>query len=104
MSVAPVSAAGSVAGLERLLGVSPGTGAAPAGATSFRTMLLDGISSVDRKIGAAEAEVRAFAIDDSIPVHQVTFALEQARLSLELMLQVRSRLVEGYQQIMGMQL
>jgi flagellar hook-basal body complex protein FliE len=34
----------------------------------------------------------------------VTFALEQARLSLELMLQVRSRLVEGYQQIMGMQL
>jgi flagellar hook-basal body complex protein FliE len=104
MSVAPVPAAGSIAGLERLLGAQPGASPAPAGGESFRSMLLDGVASVDRKIGAAEAQVRAFAIDDSIPVHQVTFALEQARLSLELMLQVRSRLVEGYQQIMGMQL
>ena len=31
-------------------------------------------------------------------------ALEQARLSLELMMQVRSRLLEGYQEIMRMQL
>jgi len=101
-AIAPASA---VAGIERLLGTS--STAAPAasgGSGSFSSMLLDGVASVDRKMAAADAQVRAFAIDDSIPVHQVTFALEQAKLSLELMLQVRSRMVEGYQQIMGMQL
>ena len=30
-----------------------------------------------------------------MPVHQVTYALEQARLSMELMMQVRSQLIEG---------
>jgi flagellar hook-basal body complex protein FliE len=95
----------ALAGVERLLGAAPAAAASPpTGAASFSRILLDGIGSVDRKMAAADAQVRAFALDDSIPVHQVTFALEQARLSLELMLQVRSRLVEGYQQIMGMQL
>jgi flagellar hook-basal body complex protein FliE len=48
--------------------------------------------------------VRAFALDDSVPVHQVTVALEQARLSVELALQVRERLVDGFREIMNTQL
>lgn len=85
------------------LGVSAHSSAAPYG-VSFSQLLLDGVHSANRNIATAEAQVRAFALDDSVPVHRVTFALEQARLSLELMLQVRARLVEGYQQIMAMQL
>jgi flagellar hook-basal body complex protein FliE len=72
--------------------------------TSFAQMLSDGIASVDAKAQTADSMVRAFALDDSIPVHQVSFALEQARASLSLMLQVRNRMVEGYQQLMNMQL
>ncbi|RYD69537.1 MAG: flagellar hook-basal body complex protein FliE [Verrucomicrobiaceae bacterium] len=72
--------------------------------TSFSAMLSDGISNVEGKVAEAERMAKAFVLNDSIPVHQVTFALEQARLSLELMLQVRSRLVDGYQQLMNMQL
>jgi flagellar hook-basal body complex protein FliE len=34
----------------------------------------------------------------------VTFALEQARLSTELMMQVRARILDGFQEIMRMQL
>jgi flagellar hook-basal body complex protein FliE len=71
---------------------------------SFSQLLTDGLQSVSTKQVQADNMVRAFVLDDSIPVHQVTFALEQARLSLELMLQVRGRLVEGYQQLMNMQL
>jgi len=71
---------------------------------SFGRMLVDGINGVSDKLSSADATARAFALDDSIPVHQVTYALEQARLSFELMLQVRSRLLEGYQQLMNMQL
>ncbi len=74
------------------------------GASSFSQLLLDGIDDVSSKMIEADKQVRAFVLDDSIPVHHVTFALEQARLSLELMVQVRGRLVESYQQLMNMQL
>lgn len=70
----------------------------------FAQMLSNGIEDVNAKQLNADAMVHAFALDDTIPVHQVTFALEQAQLSLELMLQVRNRLLEGYQQLMNMQL
>lgn len=71
---------------------------------SFSQMIENGIDSVNAKVNAADRAVQSFVLDDSIPVHQVSFALEQARLSLEMMMQVRGRLVEGYQQIMQMQL
>ena len=88
-----------------------GVGIAPAGASlpapptgSFASLLMNGIGAADAKVTAADEAVRAFALDDAVPLHQVTYALEQARLSMELMLQVRSRLLEGYQQLMNMQL
>lgn len=76
----------------------------PPVSNSFENLLMDGIGQVDAKVTQADQLVRDFAIDDSIPVHQVTYALEQARMSVELMMQVRSRLVEAYQDIMKMQL
>lgn len=72
--------------------------------TSFSGLLLEGLGQVDRKVAEADAMATAFTLDDTIPVHQVTYALEQARLSVELMVQVRSRLLEGYQELMRMQL
>jgi len=101
MSVPPIAAIGAADPLQATQTALP-TG--PMGGASFSQMLLSGIDRVDQKLVHADAMAKAFALDDSIPLHQVTFALEEARLSLELMLQVRSRLVEGYQQIMGMQL
>ncbi|MEI9997600.1 MAG: flagellar hook-basal body complex protein FliE [Rhizomicrobium sp.] len=72
--------------------------------TSFADLLSGGIDAVNTKVLDADKIARAFALDDSIPVHQVTFALEQARMSLELMTQVRQRLLDGYQQLMNMPL
>jgi flagellar hook-basal body complex protein FliE len=74
-----------------------------AGPTAF-SRLLNGVESVGNDVLNADRLVRDFALNDSIPVHQVTYALEQARLSLNLMMQVRNRLVEAYQQMMNMQL
>ena len=76
----------------------------PASGASFSQILLNGIEAVNQRVVHADAMVRAFAVDDSVPLHQVTFALEEARLSVELMMQVRSRLVESYQRMMEMQL
>ena len=70
---------------------------------SFEQMLSRGLEATDKSIAEAESQVRAFTLDSDVPAHQVMFALEQARLSMEMMVQVRNRLVEGYQQIMNMQ-
>lgn len=75
----------------------------PSGST-FTDLVSDGLTGVNAKALHAESMVRSFALDDSIPVHQVTFALEQARLQMELVMQIRGRLVEAYQQLMNMQL
>ena len=72
--------------------------------SGFGDILMSGLRAVDTKVDFAEQLVRQFAVDDSIPVHQVTIALEQARLSVELAMQVRTRLVEGYRELMNMQL
>jgi len=76
----------------------------PAPTASFGAMLLNGLHGVDAKVGNADQLVRQFALGDDIPVHQVTMALEQARLSVELAMQVRARLVESYRELMNMQL
>lgn len=78
--------------------------APPPPAQGFGALLLSGLHALDAKLDAADALVRSFAVDDSIPVHQVTMALEEARLSVELAMQVRARLVEGYRDLMNMQL
>ncbi|MET0182995.1 MAG: flagellar hook-basal body complex protein FliE [Caulobacterales bacterium] len=75
---------------------SPGSG--------FSDMLARGVEAVENKIDAANEIVRDFAIDDTIPIHEVTIALEEARLAVELALQIRTRLVDGYREIMNMQL
>ena len=71
---------------------------------SFASILAEGIRSIETKIAQADEMVKAFALDDSIPVHQVTYALEEARLSVELAMQVRARLLESYRDLMNMQL
>lgn len=79
-------------------------GAAPAPAgTSFTDLLTAGLRQVDAKVGQADALVRAFAEGQAVPVHQVTLALEQARLAVELATQIRTRLIETYREFMTMQ-
>ena len=105
MTAAPIVPVEQVSAANRLAQVQDmAQSQKPVAPTSFSQLLTDGIDKVNRNVLDADNQVRAFALDDSVPVHQVTFALSQAQLSLELMMQVRGRLVEGYQQLMNMQL
>lgn len=70
----------------------------------FADLLLQGVDKVNHQVLQAQSVASAFAVDDSIPVHQVTYALEQARLSTEFMLQVRAKLTDGLQELLRMQL
>lgn len=92
MTVDPIQAISALTSFDGPAPRQPGT--APPQIT-FSGVLLGGVEQVNQNLLKADAAVTAFALDDSIPLHQVTYALEQARLSFELLLQVRSRLVEG---------
>lgn len=100
----PVPAIGSpLEIMPSALAGGPASTSKPAG-TSFDQMLIQGIENVNQNVVEADLLVQNFALNGDVAPHQVTFALEQSRLSLELMMQVRSRLVEGYQELMRMQL
>lgn len=96
-AIAPVDLAAA-----ELLGIAgaraPGTDRA-----SFAEILAQGVETTTSKLVEADRMVAQYAIDGSIPLHQVSYALEEARLSFELMIQVRNRLLEASQQLMNMQ-
>lgn len=77
-------------------------GTQPSG--GFASIISDSLARMDAKIAHADQMVAQFAIDDSTPIHHVTIALEEARLSVELAMQVRQRFVEGYRELMNLQL
>lgn len=102
----PVGAAGAIAPSPWVAAPAPvaAPAAAAPGSASFGDLLAGGLRQIDQRVASADALVRSFALDDNVPLHQVTFALEQARLSVELAMQVQNRLVESYRQLMNMQL
>lgn len=73
-------------------------------AEGFAQMLAEGVGKTDASIQAAEKQLAAFAAGENIPPHQVMLALEDARMSFQFALQVRGKLVEGFQELMRMQL
>lgn len=81
-----------------------GVAALAAPAQGFGSLLTSGLAAVDARVTKADALLAAFARGDSIPVHEVSLALEQARLSVEIAAEVRTRLLEVYRDFMTMQL
>jgi flagellar hook-basal body complex protein FliE len=98
---APVSAISAVDPIyNQLLGVA---NVSSPGKQPFAQILSDGIKAIENKLAKADQMVIAYASGEDVPLHRVTYALEEARLSFELMLQIRNRLVEASQQLLNMQ-
>jgi flagellar hook-basal body complex protein FliE len=105
MVLDPISAGAIVAKVAPLVGPAPlARDTLSSNAGAFGKMLVEGVDRANQAQIDADKMVKAFTLDDSIPIHQVTFALEEARFSLELLVQMRNRMLESYQQIMNMQL
>lgn len=71
---------------------------------SFGDIMTQGISQVNEGIQSANVNLEKLATGEKISTHDLMISLEQAKYQLELALEVRNRLVEGYQEIMRMQL
>ncbi len=69
----------------------------------FADWLSGEINAVNQQIQTAEVKVQKLAMGEEDNLHQVMLSLEKAKLGFELALQVRNKLLEGYQEIMRMQ-
>lgn len=104
MAIAPIGAIGSTMAASINPALQPSPAAAQVAGTGFGDLLANGLAGVDAKVAKADGLMKSFALGEAIPVHQVTIALEEARIAVELAVQVRERLTESYRSFMNMQL
>ena len=81
-----------------------GTAAQGVGGPSFASKLQEAVQSVDRAQTFRDEIVDGAVTGQVGEVHDVMIAAEEAQLAFELMLEVRNKLLESYNQIMQMQL
>jgi flagellar hook-basal body complex protein FliE len=66
--------------------------------------MLDGlVGSVEAKSSAAQAATRKVLMGDSDQLHQSVIAMQEASVAFTMMVEVRNKLVESYQELMRMQ-
>ena len=83
---------------------STAVGIARTPATDFADLLGEGLAKTDASLKTADTQLRQLAAGADIPVHDVMISMEKARLNLMLVVEVRNRVIEGYQELMRMQL
>lgn len=69
----------------------------------FRSTLNNFLHEVNDLQEEDQQTTEAFLKGEITDLHQVTIAAQKARVSLELLLNVRNKLIESYQEIMRMQ-
>jgi flagellar hook-basal body complex protein FliE len=78
--------------------------ATPADGNSFSSLLGKMVSDVNaQQLGSAQT-VNALQSGANVPLHQAVISMEEASVSFQLMVEVRNRLLESYQEIMRMQM
>ncbi|PKM87220.1 MAG: flagellar hook-basal body complex protein FliE [Firmicutes bacterium HGW-Firmicutes-12] len=70
----------------------------------FGEFLKESLNKVNSDLLTSENLTRDFALGKDVELHQVVLASEQASLALQLTIQIRTKIVEAYQEIMRMQL
>jgi len=69
----------------------------------FGRMVASAIGGVNEQLLASQADLQQLAAGNVQNLHQIMIRLEESRLSFQLLLQVRNRLLEAYQDVMKMQ-
>lgn len=75
-----------------------------AGGAGFADHMNSYLNDVNQLINKADLNLRELAVGKSSNIHEVLMSIQKAKTALELGLQVRNRLLEGYQEIMRMQI
>ena len=86
------------------LGSEADVQAAPTtGANNFSDWMAREFTATNTKINEAQRGVQRLAAGDTGNLHQVMLDIEQARLQFQLLVTVRNRVLEAYQDVLRMQ-
>jgi flagellar hook-basal body complex protein FliE len=70
---------------------------------AFLDRVNEGLQQVNDQLLASQADLQRLAVGDAPNLHEVMVRLEEGRIALQLVLQVRNRVLEAYQDVMRMQ-
>lgn len=96
----PALRIGGAGGLAKPDAASAAGGAGQAGFSNFLTQA---VAEVDGKMRAAGIEQTKVLTGESTNLHQAMIAMQEANVAFTLMVEVRNKLVESYQEVMRMQ-
>jgi flagellar hook-basal body complex protein FliE len=71
--------------------------------SDFMSTLEDAMGEVQHLQGQADDKIQALLDGNGVDVHSAMIAVEKADLSFQLMMQVRNKIVQAYQEISRMQ-
>jgi flagellar hook-basal body complex protein FliE len=75
----------------------------PSAQSSFSSVLGQMVQDVNAKQGIATQALQDLQSGQNTSLHQTMIAMEEASVSFQLMVEVRNRLLDSYQEIMRMQ-
>jgi flagellar hook-basal body complex protein FliE len=109
LSAIPAYSANLLPRIDRLPGQSDDVAApsalpaaVPADGNSFSSLLGKMVSEVNAQQQVSAQSVGALQSGANVPLHQAVISMEEASVSFQLMVEVRNRLLESYQEIMRM--
>ncbi len=70
---------------------------------SFKDVLKGLVSQVDTLQKSADASIEGLVTGETTDIHDVTIKLEEAGVAFDLMMEVRNKLLDAYQQIIKIQ-
>jgi flagellar hook-basal body complex protein FliE len=73
------------------------------GGPGFGEVLKDAISTVNELQKQSDQEIQKLMTGESQDLHTTVIAMQKADLSFQMMMQVRNKIVQAYQEIMRMQ-
>ena len=76
---------------------------ADTGDKSFSKILSNALEEVNQAELKSDEITKSFLVGDIQDIHQVTIAAEQARLTMQLAMEIRNKVVEAYQEMSRMQ-
>ena len=79
-------------------------GRSPEAQSTFGGLFGRLVGEVNQKQAAASSAVACLMTGNNVSLHQAMIAMEEASVSFQLMVEVRNKLLESYQELMRMQL
>ena len=96
MSIPPIQSVPAVTGEMKTAPAATGS--------DFRSMVSDALKAVSGSEAEADKITEAVASGGDAEIHDMMIAVSKAELSVDLLVQVRNRAIEAYQEIMRMQI